>query len=133
MKRIILALILSLPLLSSCGIYSFSGTSIHSDTKTICIPYVEYKALRVNPSLSNDMTEALQDKFRKLTSLEQVDMDGDLELVCEITGYDVQATAVTADEVAAELVKRLDCGLVQKIGRVIVLYRPSKKHPTIKI
>ena len=87
MKRIILALILSLPLLSSCGIYSFSGTSIHSDTKTICIPYVEYKALRVNPSLSNDMTEALQDKFRKLTSLEQVDMDGDLELVCEITGF----------------------------------------------
>jgi hypothetical protein len=48
------------------------------------------------------MTEALQDKFRKLTSLEQVDMDGDLELVCEITGYDVQATAVTADEVAAQ-------------------------------
>jgi hypothetical protein len=29
-------------------------------------------------------------------------MDGDLELVCEITGYDVQATAVTADEVAAQ-------------------------------
>ena len=102
MKRIILALILSLPLLSSCGIYSFSGTSIHSDTKTICIPYVEYKALRVNPSLSNDMTEALQDKFRKLTRLEQVEMDGDLELVCEVTGYDVKATAVTANEQAAQ-------------------------------
>ena len=69
---------------------------------TITIPYVEYKALRVNPSLSNDMTEALQDKFRKLTRLEQVDVDGDLELVCEITGYDVKATAVTADEQAAQ-------------------------------
>lgn len=102
MKRTIIALILAFPLFSSCGIYSFSGTSIHSDTKTITIPYVEYKALRVNPSLSNDLTEALQDKYRKLTSLEQVDMDGDLEVVCEITGYDVQATAVTADEVAAQ-------------------------------
>ena len=29
-------------------------------------------------------------------------MDGDLELVCEITGYDVKATAVTANEVAAQ-------------------------------
>ena len=102
MKRTVLALILLLPLLSSCGIYSFSGTSIHADTKTITIPYVEYKALRVNPSLSNDLTEALQDKYRKLTSLEQVDVDGDLEVVCEITGYDIQATAVTADEVAAQ-------------------------------
>ena len=88
----------------SCGIvkYSFTGTSIQPDVKTITIPYVEYKALRGNPSLSNDLTEALQDKFRKLTSLEQVDIDGDLELVCEITGYDVKATAVTADELPAQ-------------------------------
>ncbi len=86
----------------SCGIYSFTGTSIQPDVKTITIPYVEYKALRVNPSLSNLVTEALQDKFRKLTSLEQVDVDGDLELVCEITGYDVKATAITADEQAAQ-------------------------------
>ena len=96
---IIIALVLSV---AACGIYSFTGTNIQPDVKTITIPYVEYKALRVNPSLSNDMTEALQDKFRKLTSLEQVDEDGDLELVCEITGYDVSATAVTANEVAAQ-------------------------------
>ena len=95
----IIALILSAV---SCGIYSFTGTNIQPDVKTITIPYVEYKALRVNPSLSNDMTEALQDKFRKLTSLEQVDVDGDLELVCEITGYEVTPAAVTANEVAAQ-------------------------------
>ena len=91
-------------LMSSCGIvkYSFTGTSIQPDVKSITIPYVEYKALRVNPSLSNDLTEALQEKFRKLTSLEQVDVDGDLELVCEVTGYDVKATSVTADEQAAQ-------------------------------
>lgn len=89
-------------LVAGCGIYSFTGTSIQPDVKTITIPYVEYKALRVNPSLSNDLTQALQDKFRKLTSLQQVEQDGDLELVCEITGYDVKATAVTANEVAAQ-------------------------------
>ncbi|MBO7397270.1 MAG: LptE family protein [Bacteroidales bacterium] len=98
------ALVISLAALLavSCGIYSFTGTSIQADVKTITIPYVEYKALRVNPSLSNLLTEALQDKFRKLTRLEQVDMDGDLELVCEVTGYDVKATAVTADELASQ-------------------------------
>ena len=102
MKRILPFLLL--PLLAACSIvkYSFSGTSIQADVKTITIPYVEYKALRVNPSLSSDLTQALQDKYRKLTRLEQVDVDGDLEVVCEITGYDVQATAVTADEVAAQ-------------------------------
>jgi len=101
MKR--LAVILSTALaVASCGIYSFSGTSIQPDVNTITIPYVENKALRINPSLSNDLTEALQEKYRKLTRLEQVDVDGDLELVCEITGYDVKATAVTAEEQAAQ-------------------------------
>jgi len=101
MKRIASILALA-ALVVSCGIYSFTGTSIQPDVNTITIPYVEYKALRVNPSLSGEMTEALQEKFRKLTRLEQVDMDGDLELVCEITGYDVKAVAVTADEQAAQ-------------------------------
>ena len=101
MKRIAHILVLA-ALVSACGIYSFTGTSIQADVNTITIPYVEYKALRVNPSLSSELTEALQDKFRKLTRLEQVDMDGDLELVCEVTGYDVKATAVTADEQASQ-------------------------------
>lgn len=89
-------------LISSCGIYSFTGTSIQPDVYSITINYFEYKALRVNPSLSNDLTEAMKDKFRKLTRLEQVDMDGDLELTGEITGYDVKPQAVTSDEVAAQ-------------------------------
>ena len=101
MKRLVLIALFAV-LVVSCGIYSFTGTSIQTDVKTISIPYVEYKALRVNPSLSADLTEALQEKFRKLTRLEQVDVDGDLELVCEVTGYDVKATAVTADEQAAQ-------------------------------
>ena len=100
MKKFLLLILLAAAAVS-CGIYSFTGTNIQSDVKTITIPFVEYKALRVNPSLSNDLTEALQDKFRKLTSLEQVEEDGDLELLCEVTGYDMKPQAVTANEVAA--------------------------------
>ena len=37
-----------------------------------------------------------------MTRLEQVDLDGDLELTGTVIGYDVRATAITADEVAAQ-------------------------------
>ena len=104
MKKSIIIFVLAAAaaLVSACGIYSFSGTSIQPDVKTITIDFFEYKALRVNPSLSNDITEALRTQFRRMTKLEQVDLDGDLEISGEITGYDVKATAVTADEVAAQ-------------------------------
>lgn len=105
LTRIIsLTLALSALLLTGvgCGIYSFSGTSIQSDVNSITINYIEYKALKVNPSLSNDLTEALKEQFRKMTKLEQVEMDGDLEIEGQITGYEVRATAVTANEQAAQ-------------------------------
>ena len=108
MKKILSVILLVLSLsvtafiLRSCGIYSFSGTSIQPDVYTVNIHYSEYKALRVNPTLSNDLTEALKDQFRRLTRLEQVDEGGDLDIVGEIIGYDVKAMGVTADEVAAQ-------------------------------
>ncbi|MBQ9582795.1 MAG: LptE family protein [Bacteroidales bacterium] len=88
--------------LAGCGIYSFSGTSIRPDVHTITIEPVLNNAMKVNPSLANDMTEALKDKFKKLTSLEQVEMDGDLLLVITIESYDVKAQGISKDETAAQ-------------------------------
>ena len=119
MKRALLILTLCLPLLGGCGIYSFTGTSIQPDVKTITINYFEYKALRVNPSLSASLTDAMQDKFRKLTRLEQVDQDGDLEIVGEITGYDIKPTAVTSDEVAAQ----------NRLTVTVKISFTNRKHP----
>lgn len=118
LRRLLLPLLATL-LVSSCGIYSFTGTSIQPDVYSITINYFEYKALRVNPSLSNDLTEAMKDKFRKLTRLEQVDMDGDLELTGEITGYDVKPQAVTSDEVAAQ----------NRLTVTVKVSFADKKHP----
>ena len=81
--------------------------------------YFEYKALRVNPTLSNELTEALRDQFRRLTRLEEVDMEGDLEISGEITGYDVRATAVTADEVAAQ----------NRLTVTVKIYFMNRKYP----
>lgn len=99
---VLAALMLTLPLLQSCGIYSFTGTSIQPDVKTVTVNYFEYLAPKVNPSLSNQITEAMQEKFIKLTKLELVDIDGDLEIIGAVTGYDVKATAITANESAAQ-------------------------------
>lgn len=103
----------------ACGIYSFSGTSIQPDVYTVNIHYFEYKALRVNPTLSNDLTEALKDQFRRLTRLEQVDEDGDLDIVGEITGYDVKAMGITANEVAAQ----------NRLTVNVKIYFTNKKYP----
>lgn len=100
MKRFLLLAILCLSL-NSCGIYSFSGTSIQPDVQSITINNFDYTALRVNPNLSNDLSEAIRTRFRQMTGLEQVDLDGDLEISGAVTGYNVSASSVTADEVAA--------------------------------
>lgn len=98
----ILPLLAAALLLSACGIYSFSGTSIQNDVETIAIDFFEYRAEKVNPTLSNDLTEALRTRFRRMTRLEQVEQDGDLEISGEITGYDVRPASVSAEEIATQ-------------------------------
>jgi len=118
MKKALPLLALCLAL-TSCGIYSFSGTSIQPDVNSITINYFEYKAMRVNPSLANDLTEAIKNQFRRMTRLEQVEYDGDMEITGEVTGYDVSAAAITADEVAAR----------NKLTVTVSVSFSDKKHP----
>ncbi len=106
-------------IVKSCGIYSFTGTSIQPDVKTVTINYFEYKALRVNPTLSASLTDALQEKFRRLTKLEQVDSEGDIEIEGEITGYDVRAMAVTANEQASQ----------SRLTVTVKIYFTNRKYP----
>ena len=114
-----LALAFAAVLLASCGIYSFSGTSIQPDVNTVTINFFEYRALKVNPSLSSDLTEAIRTQFRRMTKLEQVDLDGDMEISGEVTGYDVSLAGVTADEVAAQ----------QRLTVTIKVEFTNRKHP----
>ena len=43
----------------------------------------------------------------------------------------LQNSSSKPKDIAAELEEKLKCGIVQIIGRVIVVYRPSKKNPRI--
>lgn len=89
-------------LATGCGIYSFSGTSIAPDVKSITVHTIENKAMQVNPTLSNLLTQSLQDKYRHLTKLDMVTDGGDLDVSGYITSYEVTPTAVTSDEVASK-------------------------------
>jgi TolB-like protein len=89
-------------LFAACrGGYSFSGTSISPEVKTISITYFQNLAPVVMPTLSNTLTEALNTKFRRQTKLEFVNENGDLHFEGEVTGYDVVSKAIQANEMAA--------------------------------
>ncbi len=121
MKRIIISIVaVAFALLvSGCGIYSFSGTSIQPDVKTIAVEYFENNALKVNPSLASSLTDALIDQYRKFTSLDIVAENGDMNVSGEITSYDTKPMAVTADEVASQ----------NRLTITVKIYFTNRLHP----
>ncbi len=85
-----------------CWWYSFSATTIDPAAETISVGYIENRAERINPALSNLLTEGLKDKYTKLTRLSVISEEGDYAVEGEITGYSIAPIAVTADEVASK-------------------------------
>jgi len=103
MKKSIIFLVVALlvPILHSCGVYSFTGASVPVEAKTISVLYFPNKATMVQPMLSKSITEALQDKFRSESSLSITQRNGDLAVEGEITGYDTQPIAIQGNQTAA--------------------------------
>ncbi|MBP8791767.1 MAG: LptE family protein [Lutibacter sp.] len=102
MKKILALLILVTLTTQSCGIYSFSGTNIQPDVKTIQIDYFPNNAILVEPSLSQTFTLKLQDLFLTQTNLNLVKSGGDLQFEGEITGYKINPMTATAEQTAAQ-------------------------------
>ncbi|MDD3721999.1 MAG: LptE family protein [Lutibacter sp.] len=103
MKKIsYLILLLLIVTVQSCGIYSFTGTNIQSNVKTIQIDYFPNNAILVEPSLSQRFTTSLQDLFLQQTNLSLVKAGGDLQFEGEITGYKINPMSATAQQTAAQ-------------------------------
>ena len=70
-----------------CGVYSFTGTSISPDIKTISVQnYVNETGL--GPSrLSQNFTEKLKEYFLQNSNLKLVKSDGDIQINGSVTGY----------------------------------------------
>ena len=92
----------SLILLTSCGMYSFNGASISSETKSVQIDYFSNSSSMGKASLSDDIVEGLKDKFSNETNLTIINSDGDLFFKGSITSYSVKPIAIQADETAAK-------------------------------
>jgi hypothetical protein len=73
--------------LNSCGIYSFTGTSISPDIKTISIRNYSNETGLGPARLSQNFTEKLKEYFLQNSNLKLVKSDGDLQLEGTIVGY----------------------------------------------
>ena len=105
-KRFLLIFI-TLLLVSSCGIYSFTGSSIPAGVETFQVDYFENTAggrpgSTIEPGLDRDFTIALQDLIVNQTSLNLVNQGGDIIYSGEIVDFSVTPMAATAEIKAAQ-------------------------------
>lgn len=104
-KSLLLALCFVLAgsgLFQSCKIYSFTGASISPNVKTFSVYYFPNRARLINPNLSQQLTEALENKLLRQTSLNQIEENGDLEFEGQITNYDTRPMNIKEGDLAAQ-------------------------------
>lgn len=100
---IVLAILfLSVAVFQSCGIYSFTGATPMVGVKTFSVDYIQNRARLINPNLSQQLTEAIQEKLLKQTSYNQVDDSGDLEFSGQIVDYNVRPMNIQEGDLAAQ-------------------------------
>ena len=101
-KAKIAVLVLGLTFIGQgCGIYSFSGASIPAEAKTVSVDYFPNHAQLVNPTLSNNFTNALRDAMTNQTTLDMIESGGDIAFEGEITDYRTSPVAITSGQTAA--------------------------------
>jgi hypothetical protein len=90
-----------LAIVSSCGIYGFTGAAIEG--KTINIHFIENNARVLVPSLSSVFTEKLRQRILSQSSLTQVNSEKtDYDISGQITSYDVSVASITGTETSAK-------------------------------
>lgn len=93
-------LFVSIALLYSCGVYTFTGADIHADIETISIAFFQNQAPLVQPILSQNFTNALQDRFIQQTDLTNVNTNGDLHFEGYISDYTVRPISISSSDLA---------------------------------
>jgi len=80
------------------GCYSFKGTSIPVNVTTFMLQSFEVQALNAPPDIDQSFSEALRDKIRTQSRLNQVNANGDVEFSGTITEYSIQPVAAREGE-----------------------------------
>ena len=103
-KGLLYSVLLMLMALSGCGVkvnYSLTGASISPEVKTVSIQYFQNRASLVQPTLSQDLTDALIDKCKAQTNLKIVSSGGDVNFEGYITDYKTQPYTSSPNEQSA--------------------------------
>lgn len=82
--------------------YSFNGTSLAPDEKTVTIVRLDNQAPIVIPTLAQNLTEALRDRFLSRTKLSVIQEGGDLHFSGTITNYSIEPLTITGGDKAAQ-------------------------------
>lgn len=80
--------------------------------KTFSVDYFPNRARLVNPNLSQQFTDGLQEKLIRQTSYSQISENGDLEFSGQITDYEVRPMNIQEGDIAAQ--NRLTVGVKVK-------------------
>jgi hypothetical protein len=86
-------LIISVGFLNSC--YSFTGSSL-TDEKTVQINEFPNNAALVNPTLSQQFSTDIQNRFLQRTTLKGTKQNPDILIEGEITDYSISPTTISS-------------------------------------
>jgi len=87
----------------SCKVsYTFTGTNISPEVKTFTVYTFPNRAKLINPTLSQNFSEALRDKLDRQTTLNEISNNGDIEFEGKITGYETRPMAVEKDDQSSQ-------------------------------
>lgn len=89
-------------LFSGCGIYSFTGGKPKDGLHSVTIDLFENNATIIVPTLAQDLTEKLKDKFISQSNLQLLTYDGDMQFSGKIINYAVSPIAIQGNESAAQ-------------------------------
>lgn len=100
---ILLLIIPVVLLLAGCRVsVSFTGGNVNPDAKTVSVQFIRNNAPLVIPTLSQQLTDAIKDRFTSQTRLSLVNSGGDLDISGEITNYTTTPLGIQANETAAQ-------------------------------
>ena len=85
-----------------CNIYSFTGSSIPKNAKTVYIEEVINNTPLSNPELSNLFTEKLNNYILKNTNLKTSNENPDLIFKGQITKYDINPISINSQNNASQ-------------------------------
>lgn len=88
--------LLALMFLEGCGVYSFTGTTLSPDIKTISFQQFYNDTDGGPPNMAQSFTDELRNYFQKNTNLAVIMDQGDLQFEGGIVGYDVSPVAPSA-------------------------------------